>query len=176
MIAESGPLTQNPFAVLSLIAAPAILTNAASVLAQSTSTRFLRAAERMRALSSRLETESKTPAQVELALTQVNRVERQAMMLLTALHAAYLALGSFASASLISILGAALASSSFVLAFRLLVGLSLVVGFIGAGGLVWACFNLLRATRLAMLNVSEEATAIREREQQRRDRPPRDLV
>ena len=44
-------LAQNPFALLSLIAAPAVLTNAASVLALSTSNRFLRASERMRALS-----------------------------------------------------------------------------------------------------------------------------
>jgi Protein of unknown function (DUF2721) len=168
MIAETGSLTHNPFAVLSLIAAPAILTNAASVLAQSTSTRFLRAAERMRALSSRLEGESKTQAMTDLLLVQVSRVEKQAVMLLTALHAAYVAMGSFSSASLISILGAGLASSSFVIAFRVLVALSLAVGFVGAGGLVWACFNLLGATRLAMLTISEEAAVIREREQHKR--------
>jgi hypothetical protein len=41
----SGPaaeLSQNPFALLSLIAAPAVLTNAASVLALSTSNRTCR--------------------------------------------------------------------------------------------------------------------------------------
>jgi hypothetical protein len=163
-------LTHNPFAVLSLIAAPAILTNAASVLAQSTSTRFLRAAERMRELSKRLEGEARSAALTDLLLVQVNRVERQAVMLLTALHAAYLALGSFASASLISILGAGLASTSFVVAFRVLVALSLLVGFVGAGGMVWGCFNLLGATRLAMLTVSEEAALIREREQLKKQR------
>jgi hypothetical protein len=48
-----GDLSSNPFALLSLIGAPAVLTNAASVLALSTSNRFLRASERMRALSTR---------------------------------------------------------------------------------------------------------------------------
>jgi hypothetical protein len=48
-------LSQNPFALLSLIAAPAVLTNAASVLVMSTTNRFLRASERMRALAVRVE-------------------------------------------------------------------------------------------------------------------------
>ncbi len=44
-------VTQNPFAVLSLIAAPAVLTNATSVLALSTSKPFLRAGERLRVVT-----------------------------------------------------------------------------------------------------------------------------
>jgi len=39
-------LSDNPFASLSLIAAPAVLTNASSVLALGTSNRFARAIER----------------------------------------------------------------------------------------------------------------------------------
>jgi len=45
----------NPFAVLSLIVAPAILTNAASVLAMSTSNRLARAVDRARELARQLE-------------------------------------------------------------------------------------------------------------------------
>jgi len=160
-------ISQNPFAALSLIAAPAVLTNAASVLALSTSNRFLRASDRMRALSARLETEGKSPAQVHLLLVQVNRVEKQGMLLLSALRAVYVALGSFASASLISIIGAALASSRFELWFHLASMLALGVGFVGAGALVGGCFNLFRATRISMLNISDEAALIRERERQR---------
>jgi hypothetical protein len=167
MPVDVGPLHDNPFALLSLIGAPAVLTNAASVLALSTSNRFLRAAERVRALAARLDGDIKSQASAELILKQLSRGERQAVMLLVALRAAYVALGSFASASLISILGAALASSSFGLAFRLLVGLALVVGLVGAGGLVTACFNLLRASQLAVLNISEEVQLIRDREHTR---------
>ena len=54
-------LSQNPFALLSLIAAPAVLTNAASVLVMSTTNRFLRASERMRALAVRVEEKKLTP-------------------------------------------------------------------------------------------------------------------
>jgi hypothetical protein len=45
----------NPFAILTLIVAPAVQTNAMSVLALSTSTRFLRSGERLRALTKELE-------------------------------------------------------------------------------------------------------------------------
>src|SRR4051812_7094563 len=100
MPAAPGDLVPNPFALLSLIAAPAVLTNAASVLALSTSNRFLRASERMRSLAVRTAEPARTPALQKLLLAQVNRGERQAVLLLKALRAAYVAIGSFASASL----------------------------------------------------------------------------
>lgn len=160
-----GDLSPNPFALLSLIGAPAVLTNAASVLALSTSNRFLRASERMRALSTRTEDRNLAPDTRALLLRQAERTERQALFLLKGLRAAYVALGSFASASLISILGAGLAGSSLHVGFRALGTLALLVGFVGAGGLVTACAKLLQATRLSMLNMSEEAALIRAREQ-----------
>jgi len=43
-------LTNNPFAVLTFIAAPALLTNATSVLVLSTANRMLRTRDRMREL------------------------------------------------------------------------------------------------------------------------------
>ena len=162
-------LVQTPFAALSLIAAPAILTNASSVLALSTSNRFLRAGERMRAVASELQ---KLPPGDEhsLLLVQASRIERQALLLLTALRGAYVALGSFAAASLISIVGAGLAPTSFRVASQVTVGLALVVGFGGVGGIVMACTHLFRATRLSLLNISEEATLIRRREASRAHR------
>ncbi|MEA2696106.1 MAG: hypothetical protein QOI66_377 [Myxococcales bacterium] len=94
MHVDVGTLHDNPFALLSLIGAPAVLTNAASVLALSTSNRFLRAAERVRALAARLDGEVKSQASAELILKQLSRGERQAVMLLVALRAAYAALGT----------------------------------------------------------------------------------
>jgi Protein of unknown function (DUF2721) len=159
-----GDLSANPFALLSLIAAPAVLTNAASVLALSTSNRFLRASERMRALSTRTEDRSLAPDTRALLLRQADRTERQALFLLKGLRAAYVALGSFASASLISILGAGLAGSALHVGFHALGALALGIGCVGAGGLVTACLKLFQATQLSMLNMSEEAALIRARE------------
>lgn len=159
-------LAQNPFAALSLIAAPAILTNASSVLALSTSNRFLRAGERMRAVAAELQTLSGGDEH-NLLLTQAIRIEKQALLLLTALRGAYVALASFAAASLISIVGAGLAPTNFKMASHLTVALALVVGFVGVGGIVTACTHLFRATRLSLLNISEEAALIRSREAER---------
>jgi hypothetical protein len=158
-------LSQNPFALLSLIAAPAVLTNAASVLVMSTTNRFLRASERMRALAVRVEEKKLTSGLRALLRSQVDRTEKQAALLLGALRAAYTAIGSFASASLVSILGAGLASTSLKLGFHLLAGVALAVGVLGASALVMACAKLLAATRLSMLNMSEEAALIRTHEQ-----------
>jgi Protein of unknown function (DUF2721) len=163
MPADPGALSQNPFALLSLIAAPAVMTNAASVLALSTSNRFLRASERMRAIAGRYD-ESQADDVRALLVKQLTRVERQAAMLLNALRAAYVAIGSFVSASLISILGAGVAASSFQALFPVLAGIALVVGIVGASGIVWACVNLLGATRLALMNMSEDAEQIHRRE------------
>jgi hypothetical protein len=172
MAADPASLAQNPFALLSLIAAPAVLTNAASVLALSTSNRFLRASERMRALAGRYDEAQPAEARARL-IKQLARVERQAVMLLNALRAAYVAIGSFVGASLISILGAGVASSSLRAAFTFFAGLALAAGVVGAAGMAWACVNLLGATRLALLNMSEEAEQIRKRERARSaDAPP----
>ena len=48
-------LDTNPFAILTFIAAPAVLTNASSVLALGTSNRFARAIDRTRAMIRTLE-------------------------------------------------------------------------------------------------------------------------
>jgi hypothetical protein len=174
MAADPSTLAQNPFALLSLIAAPAVLTNSASVLALSTSNRFLRASERLRALVARYDEAQPTEPRA-LLVKQLQRVEKQAAMLLTGLRSAYVAIGSFVSASLISIVGAGVAASTIHDAFAYFAALALAVGVVGAGGMVWASVNLLGATRLAMFNMSEEAELIYARERARATGAAQDL-
>ena len=89
-----GPnsLTQSPFAVLTFIVAPAILTNATSVLALSTINRMLRTRERMQQLFA--ESEHETEYRGARFIEQANRVERQAVLLLSAMRSLYVALGA----------------------------------------------------------------------------------
>ena len=87
------PISENPFAVLTLVAAPALLTNATSVLALSTINRILRSGDRMRALAGQLESGGNSREKHAFLLAQVERVERQSVLLLRALHAVYVALG-----------------------------------------------------------------------------------
>jgi hypothetical protein len=156
-------LMASPFAALSFIAAPAVLTNAASVLAMSTSNRFLRASDRMRALADRLDRGVDSEATLAMFRVQVGRVERQAVLLLHGLVGAYIALGSFAGASFVSICGATLGAASLAGGAHMAIIVALLFGFGGVCGLVYSSFNLFRATRLSMLNIVEEAALIRSR-------------
>jgi hypothetical protein len=159
-----NPLTANPFTVLSLIAAPAVLTNASSVLALGTSNRFARAIDRARALSKILENKPISGDEETLMqIRQLNRVERRSILLLHALRLFYLALGAFAAAALISLIGASLASTEHHIVFRIALGLALVTGAVGVISLVSGCTLLVGETRLAVQNVNEEAAFVRER-------------
>src|SRR5689334_14664189 len=104
----SGFASENPFALLSLVAAPALLTNAASLMALSTANRFLRAGERLRIVIEELK-KAELPSEREWRLVHMNRIEKQAMLLLVALRAVYVSLGCFVMGSLVAIVGAALA-------------------------------------------------------------------
>ena len=157
-------LSDNPFASLSLIAAPAVLTNASSVLALGTSNRFARAIDRARALSALLEKETVSADPMTLLrVRQLNRVERRSLLLLHALRAFYLALGSFAASALISLIGASVVTSPHRLLFRVVVWIATATGAVGVGGLVFGCSLLVAETRLAVQNVAEEAKLVRER-------------
>ncbi len=158
------PISSNPFTVLTLIAAPAVLTNASSVLALGTSNRFARAIDRARALSAQLEKEAVSGDPMTLLrVHQLNRTERRSLMLLHALRMFYLALGSFAAAALVSLVGASVAASEHSLLYRGTLLLALVTGVVGVGGLVVGCSLLVGETQLAVKNVHEEANLVRER-------------
>jgi Protein of unknown function (DUF2721) len=94
--------TQNAFQLLTFIAAPALLTNASSVLVLSTSNRFARAVDRAR----QLEALPDTPAH-ERALT---RVVRRALALNRALTSFYVAVASFAIGTFSELLGGGVAA------------------------------------------------------------------
>jgi hypothetical protein len=151
-------LLQNPFAVLTVIVAPAILTNASTVLAMSTINRFLRTRERMHQMFE----DSKTPGACnEQFLGQVARVERQGVLLLSALHWIYISIGAFAAASLVTLLGAGIGPFGPEWLLRVIVGMGLLLGCAGVGGLIGGCVNLFNATQLSLANIREEAELMR---------------
>ncbi|HEY0394746.1 MAG TPA: DUF2721 domain-containing protein [Candidatus Elarobacter sp.] len=94
--------TQNAFSLLTFIAAPALLTNASSVLVLSTSNRFARAVDRARALEAQPDT-----AEHE---QQLLRVARRALSLNRALTSFYVAVASFAIGTFSELLGGGIAT------------------------------------------------------------------
>lgn len=160
-------VAQSPFAALTMIVAPAMLTNASCVLAMSTINRMLRTRERMRELLRDSEDANQPADEVERAGRQVDRVERQATLLMGALASIYVALGSFALATLVSLLGAAFVSIAGQMLFHILATIGFVLGVVGVTGLVFGCARLFRATQLSLLNIREEAEVIRKRRGER---------
>jgi hypothetical protein len=160
----SNRLTNNPFAILTFIAAPAILTNATSVLAISTVNRMLRMRDRMHELLK----ESADPAALRGTefVEKANRVEQQAALLLSALRWIYVALGAFAAASLITLLGALFSELEHETLIHVIIGAGFLLGFVGVGGLIGGCVNLFHATQLSLVNIRDEAALIRARQKQ----------
>jgi len=155
-------LAENPFAALSFIAAPALLTNASSVFALSTINRMLRTRDSMRDLLAKSEAGVQTEAQAARLIEQVNRVERQAALLLQALRSIYIALAAFASATLVTLVGASVAAFAGEPWPRVFAGLGVLLGFIGVGGMVVGCVHLFHATQLSLANIRQEAEVVRQ--------------
>jgi uncharacterized membrane protein len=158
----------NPFAVLSFIVAPAILTNASSVLVLSTSNRLARAVDRARELSRELEA-STTPVSAMDAqrLRELDLAEERSVLLVRALRVFYLAVSGFASAALISLIGAIL-SPGVPAELATLIGYVLIVtGLVAVGSIVYGSVLLVRETRMAVASLSEQAESLRLRMRQK---------
>jgi hypothetical protein len=151
----------NPFAVLSLIVAPAILTNAASVLVMSTSNRLARAVDRARTLSKELEQEEGS-AENPRRLRELSGAEQRALLLLRGLRCFYVAMGCFASAALVSLLGAVVANLVHISVLRTLEVLGVTAGLLAVAAIVYGSFILLQETRIAVDILTQRAAEARE--------------
>jgi hypothetical protein len=148
-------LIDNPFAVLTAVVAPAILTNACSVLALGTGNRVARVVDRTRAIISELSTVAKGTEVHESRLAQIVRLRRRSRLLLTALRILYGSLGGFASCALISVIGAVVAFYGYAVAFRIAAFAALVTGLSAVVALVSGCAVMVAETRLALLGADE---------------------
>ena len=148
---DPSTLLPSAFAPLTFVVAPALLTNASSVLAMSTVNRIMRTHDRMHDFFAK----SEAGALSDFLTAQVDHVEKQAALLLRALHSIYVALAAFACATLVTLLGAALISVADALLLHTVAGLGIALGFVGVSGLVVGCVNLFRATHLSLLNIRD---------------------
>lgn len=160
----------NPFAAFSLIAAPAILTNACSVLAMSTSNRLARAVDRARDLARQLEAHP-TPApdeiearqEMERRLEELTATERRTTMLLIVLQSFYLALSGFAASTLAALLGAVISRFGEGIIVITLEMLAVAAGTVGVVALMRGSIILVRETAIAVRVVGERAANVRAR-------------
>lgn len=154
----------NPFAVLSLIVAPAILTNASSVLIMSTSNRLARAVDRARALSAELESAGeRVVPESDGRMRELGAAERRALLLLRALRFYYTALSGFATAALLSLLGSVLVPLGLQTGLHALEVAAVGAGVVAVAALVGGSVTLVRETRIAVGTLQERASLIRAR-------------
>jgi hypothetical protein len=100
-------LPDSPFVILSFLAAPAILTNASTLLALGTSNRLARAADRARAAAAGV-VGSSTAADplTRLQLEDFHNSTKRTQLLITALRRFYLSAGLFAAGTCVALVGA----------------------------------------------------------------------
>ncbi len=158
-----SPVTDSPFAVLTLIAAPAVFTNASSLLSLGTGNRLARVVDRTRTLVKDLHGTEIDPATRTLWVSHLGRLEKRAALLVRAMSFFYGAVGCFAAASVVSLLGAGVVSSQYKWPFQAIVAVSFVLGTIGFGGLAVGCSLLVNETRLALRSIYEEAELAKSR-------------
>jgi hypothetical protein len=150
-------MTDNPFAVLTAVVAPAVLTNASSVLCLGTSNRIARVVDRTRVVAAEIVSfEAGTPEYL-LRVNQLERLQARAHLLFRALRITYASLGAFAAAALVSVIGSAMAFYELKLVFQVAAVAGLAIGAFGVTGLVSGCVLMVQETRLALQNISEEA-------------------
>ena len=162
------PLNTNPFGLLTFIAAPAILTNASSINALATSNRLARSIDRARTISAQIEAHQGEPeASFAVRFSLLKMAEKRTLLLVRALAAFYTSIGSFAGASLISLLGAVLFAAHEEVLREVTFGISLFAGVVGVGGLIFGSGLLVFETRIALRGVAEE-TQFLQRQHERR--------
>jgi hypothetical protein len=149
----------SPFAAIALIAAPALLTNAASTLALGTSNRFARTIDRSRSIVRDLEEHGKDDARAAMNLVLLARLERRLLLILNGLRMAYLAMGAFALSTLVILITAVLDQQVGV--GSLAVVATALFGATGVAALAVGSVDLVRDTRLAIRNVAEESAFVR---------------
>jgi hypothetical protein len=150
-------ISNNPFAVLTAIVAPAILTNASSVLALGTSNRFGRVVDRTRVVAANVASYEPGSAEHQAWNGQLDVLQSRAQMLLKALRLFYAALGLFAASALVSVAGSMAAYFGQKFLFELAAGLAVLTGASAVLGLAIGCSLMVHETRVAVQSLAKEA-------------------
>lgn len=145
MTLDTTMLTQNPFTVVTIIAAPAILTNASSVLSLSTSTRFMKCIDRIHQYNMELEKAHSVEIK-KMLIRQIELSHQQARHFLAALRSIYMSLGAFALACLFALIGATTTTLLSNTLIESIAVISLVSGGVGALGFLTSSYSLIKAS------------------------------
>ena len=152
LLSDASQMQPNPFAILTFIVAPAILTNASALMALSTSNRFARAIDRARDLTRQLEIAraDSNSSLVDRLISELLLTERRAILLLRAIRSFYFSLGGFAFGVLFSLLGAGLINLKVIVLNHLFALSAIVAVFLAVGALVIGSVSLVHETSITV--------------------------
>ena len=152
MLQAAAQTASSPFAALSLIVAPAILTNACTVLVTSTCNRLARAVDLSRDLARELDASSADELLPDTSrwLEEMSAANTRSVLLLRALRAIYSAMGGFSAATLIALLGVVFEARLPIPGRWAIELFAATSGAVGVSGIVWSAVLLLRETRIAV--------------------------
>lgn len=149
---DTSVVTQNPFAILTVIGAPAILTNASSILGLNTGNRLMRCLDRITHLEEKLRATTPLPADLEESyFKQMELSQKQARQFLRSLKSTYTSLGAFVLACFLALLGGTSAHLGNTGVMEVLAALSLGSGAVGVLSLSHASLELFLASRITVL-------------------------
>jgi hypothetical protein len=168
---ESGAkrveLPTNPFAVLTFISAPAVLTNASCVLLFGTGNRYGRAIDRVHELAESTANPAIDAAELHLRARQLEAGETRAALIVRALTCFYTAVAGFVASTLISLVGAMLIAVAAVPGIGIVLGLAFVAGSVGVFAMILGSAMLARETIYSFRVLKEERSFLSSRVQQR---------
>jgi hypothetical protein len=151
----------SPFAVLSFLAAPAILTNASTLLALGTSNRLARAADRARLAAEKLVSlKDHSDPMVKFQHDDFHNASVRAQLLVKALRRFYTSAGCFALGTCVALVGAFLDYFHIRTFDMFTQALTLIAALTGVGGLMHGSWTLLAETRIALRVLDQHHAAI----------------
>ncbi|MGC3971193.1 MAG: DUF2721 domain-containing protein [Pirellulales bacterium] len=147
----------NSFGLLTFLVAPAILTNATSILVRSPSNRFGLAVDPVNSIAADVETRLKTSAPgLEERRSHLKIARRRVLLLLRALTALNFTFGSFITAGMIALLDAVLLLAQRHVLRHITLIISATAGLADVCGFAVGCTLLLRESRSAFNLLSDK--------------------
>jgi hypothetical protein len=138
-------IPSNPLAVLTFISAPAVLTNASCVLLFGTGNRYGRAIDRVHELAEMIEAKTGLgETELKLRIRQLEAGESRASLIVRALTCFYTAVACFVASTLVSLIGAVLASVHVNQSVTSVLALGFVAGAIGVIAMIVGAALLAR--------------------------------
>ena len=161
-------LPTNPFAILTFISAPAVLTNASCVLLFGTGNRYGRAIDRVHHLSDLVQQSAGTDeAGLRLRIRQLEAAETRTLLIVRALGCFYVAVAGFVASTLISLIGAVLVYQQIERGVSLSFGIAFIAGTLGVFAMIIGAIMLAGESRFSSRILREEKNFITEQIRQR---------